>query len=63
MNLEMVLLWIRAGFKCGGIRTSYMEEIKVARVVSCDVCDIGCDWKKWNRRGGTRCGEGIGLQS
>ena len=28
MNLEMVLLWIWAGFECGvGIRTPYMEEI------------------------------------
>ena len=56
MNLEMVLLWIGAGFECcGSIQTPYMEEISVARVVSCDVCDIGCDWKKWNRGGGTRC--------
>ena len=63
MNLEMVLLWRRADFKCcGSIRTSYMEEIEVARVMSC-ACDIGCHWKKWNRGGGTRCGEGIGLEA
>ena len=22
-----------------------------------------CDWKKWNRGGGTRCGEGIGIEA
>ena len=64
MNLEIVFLWIRAGFECcGGIETPYMEEILAACVVSCDVCYIGCDWKKWNRGEGVKCGEGIGLET
>ena len=34
-------MWIRVGFECcDGIRIPYMEGIKVACVVSCDVCNI-----------------------